>query len=91
MVNALIALLLNILTIPLAGVVLRDLWNWFLTTVGMPQVSIVQALGLGLTLKVFSSFVTPHEGDVSQFERWVTSVLYLLIVWGVGAIYHSLL
>lgn len=79
----------------LRGVVVADLWQWFVTPFGLPAIGIVHAMGVSLFVAAltFQNAKTNIDDDVKGWTRVFTGlfigVLINLFVWGVGALIAS--
>lgn len=54
MVMFLLALVFGLVNAFLRGWVLTQLWSWFLVPLGLPSVSLAQAIGIGLTIQLIA-------------------------------------
>lgn len=78
-----------------SGFVFSTLWGWFIAPLGVPTLSIPQALGLLLVvgyplLGIYSRLeaIKPLEFTMEKFtQRLVASYITITLVWGMGAIY----
>lgn len=66
--QAILMLLFIILWIPaaamLSGVVLNDLWDWFIVPLGVPGIPLAQAMGLSLIV----SYLTYHKNVAEKVQ-----------------------
>lgn len=72
----------------LGGVVLQDLWGWFVTPFGLPQLGLAHAIGIN----VIAGFLTYRYVPSKEGDGWVASItpfVYILCAWGIGAVVHS--
>lgn len=84
-----LALLFVILTTLLGGLVLQDLWGWFIVPLGVMQISIVHAIGISLVVRLVTYTIPKGNEDMGDtLSRVIASILYLLAVWGIGFIVH---
>ena len=81
----------------LSGVVLVDLWRWFVEPVfpAAPSLTYLQAIGLGLVAGWFKiglqtvDFDTKNRGPIAAgIGVLVAFTVALLILWGAGAAWH---
>lgn len=81
----------------LGGVVLADLWRWFIEPVfDVPSLNYMQAVGLSLVVGFFHiGLKTGFGSETEEEDRLVSSFatvfgffLAYLISWGVGAVWH---
>lgn len=75
----------------LRGYAMYKCWGWFMVpTFGLPTLSIIQALGVGLTVGVLHPH--PFSSNKDDEEKWykplVMQLLYPIVVLAVGYIYH---
>lgn len=74
----------------LSGLVLTDLWAWFIVpTFGLDPLSLPAAIGLSIIV----GYLTANQAPDSDKEPWavaietvVTSLFRILFAWGAGAI-----
>lgn len=72
----------------LGGVVLQDLWGWFVTPFGLPQLGLAHAIGINVIAGFLTyRYVPSKEGDV--WVAGITPFVYILCAWGIGAVVHS--
>lgn len=90
-----VIVLLGIIAIIIRGFAMVDLWEWFIMPLSttLPELGFWHALGVTLFLN-YATFSLPskisEERDVEEEAlRAVALILMPLLVWGVGAIYHS--
>ena len=91
-------ILLLIFIVPMAllfGVILRDLWAWFITPVfGGPAISALQAVGIGIVATFFRHGLKRAEPDTDNaldkaVAEIIASVIFGLVVWAYGALWHT--
>jgi hypothetical protein len=81
----------------LRGLVLADLWQWFVTPLGAPRIGIAHAIGLSTILTTcMMGFATdkPDKDDESGpwakvIKAFTRGLLYCLFAWGMGALVHG--
>ncbi len=75
-----------VLMLLLQGVVVNDLWAWFIIPLfGLPVIGVIGAIGLVLVVSATRGYT--GLGERSQYPWWVsytTGVLYTLMLWGIG-------
>lgn len=72
----------------LGGVVLQDLWGWFIVPFGLPELSLAHAVGIN----VIAGFLTYRYVPSKEGDGWVAGItpfVYILCAWGIGAVVHS--
>lgn len=100
LVKALIAmpflLLLGIPVSLLGGVVLQDLWGWFLVPLGAAPIGLINAVGVSLIASFFKmglqQIKVDDEADApfaAGTAKLVVMSFMLLLLWGVAAIWHA--
>ena len=92
-------LLSQTLGIPVAllgGVVLQDLWGWFVAPLGLPALAFWQAVGIITLVAVFKMNLArqPVKDEDEQpiaaaMLRLVAVTLGYLMAWGYGVIWHA--
>ena len=88
-VIAALSILFVVLTTLLGGVVLKDLWGWFIVPLGVPQLSVIHAIGVSLVVRLMTYDIPKGDDEMSDtIARIISALLYLLAVWGIGAIVH---
>jgi hypothetical protein len=81
----------------LQGVVIQDLWNWFLTLEPVslgPLTSRWHALGIALIFGMLTketSYVTNKDDDRDPIVKITTPFATLLLTWVIGNIIHGLI
>ena len=84
-----LSIILVVLTTLLGGVVLKDLWSWFIVPLGVPQLSVIHAIGVSLVVRLMTYNIPKGDEETSDIiARIIGSILYILAVWGIGAIVH---
>jgi len=81
-------------TIPLSilrGWVLSVLWNWFVTTLGAPRLSVVAAIGLGTIVTMMTIVPRQEDAERGVLESCFLSVFISLFALGVGWVTHLFL
>lgn len=75
----------------LRGFAAAQCWAWFVVpTFGLPALGLVQALGLGLTVAVFTPMPsTSSDKDEDWYKPLLMQAIYPLIILLFGAIYHA--
>jgi hypothetical protein len=79
----------------LGGVILQDLWGWFIVPLGAAPISLINAVGISLVASFFkmglSTIKVDDDGDAplaAGIAKLVGMSLMLLILWGVAAIWQ---
>jgi hypothetical protein len=74
----------------LRAFIIRDLWGWFLVPLGLPEISVLHAFGLGLfaTLFVDQMLAVLIVGDDTKaaFRLFLQGIAGWLATWGLGAV-----
>lgn len=81
----------------LGGVVLSDLWEWFVVPLGPPPITTVHAIGLLWVFFIFSMRLKRESRDKKPGDEWwaesifslAYSVFGYLTCWAFGAIWHQ--
>ncbi len=70
------------------GFVIKMMWGWFLTPLGLPALSIVHAVGLGLLFKylTWQHSKNDKEEDASISLKLITAIIYPFLILGLGYI-----
>ena len=81
-------IVLTIVAYLLNGVALKLLWGWFMvSTLGLPVISLVQAIGIGIVIGFLTQQHIPRDEDEKK-ELLVFEVLTPVIVIAFGWIVH---
>ena len=80
--------LVLLLTVFVQGVVLMNLWNWFIAPLGVTKIGYWMAFGISLTLKVFIEKSSKDDDDEDEglFVSFFGTIIGYLVIWGIGAI-----
>ena len=99
--KVLLALLGVAIVIPLSillhSVVIADLFNWFISPLGVMEINMPHAYGLSCFINIFhigratSQDVKDTDGSGSVIVSVATMFFALLFIWGFGAIAHSMM
>ena len=81
----------------LGGVILCDLWEWFIVPLGIPALQgIWHGAGIMLTAGLLTYSARRWDENKGQDEdgkaNWgnvIASLAGMLLIWGIGAIWHS--
>ena len=58
------------------GLVLSVVWNWFMPEIfGLPQLSIMQAIAVGLVVEYLTQTYTPQEKSGDVVASWISALL----------------
>ena len=81
-------LVMLVLTAFVQGVVLMNLWNWFVAPLGVMQIGYWMAFGLALTIRVFINTNSRNSDDQESgvWSNFFGTIIGYLIIWGVGAL-----
>ena len=81
-------LVMLVLTAFVQGVVLMNLWNWFMVPLGVMKVNLAMAFGLSLTISMFIDVKSNSNSDdkSSALCDFFGTIIGYLIIWGIGAI-----
>lgn len=83
--------------------VFSTFWRWFAVPLGVPEIGMAHAYGIMLLVGyihlgnsfALSRIETDAGLDVKTFEdvlsRWFSVVVTITVIWGIGAIVHSLM
>ena len=75
------------------GLVIKIMWGWFVTPLGLPALGYAQAIGLGFLARYLTwQQQTPDQNDddkEAKIRRMVVVFLYPFIVLGLGFVAHS--
>ena len=73
----------------LGGIVVRDLWSWFfVTSFGLPELSIASAIGISLMV----GWLTKNIEETKKEEFWeslLKNITMVLFIWGTGWIIYQ--
>lgn len=90
--SVLAALLISIGGCVLGGVVLRDMWMWFIAPLGPPAIGIAHAIGV---MTVFGFLTARNTNDINRKKtryellvRAIAGIIAALLFWGIAAIVH---
>lgn len=76
--------------VPLAllrGVVVRDMWAWFVVPLGVKPIGMAEAIGLSLLVSYVTYTYVDNEEDWPVVAGFIRSLIITLICWGWAAIY----
>ena len=81
-------LVMLVLTAFVQGVVLMNLWNWFIAPLGVMKIGYWMAFGIALTLRIFvkPNSSSKDDDDTNIWGDFFGNIIGYLILWGVGAI-----
>lgn len=83
-------LIMCVVNILVRGVVIVDLWNWFIVPLSVPEIGMAQGLGISLIASLFTANIFAKREDSKDAVTSVLVVLgWSLLTWGLGAIYMS--
>jgi hypothetical protein len=88
--KGLIAIFALALLFPVAllrGVVLKDLWSWFIVPLGVKQIGMAEALGLSLILGYCTYTYVDNDEEHAALAMVVRATIITLSAWGFGALY----
>ncbi|MHC4621207.1 MAG: hypothetical protein ACYTEQ_25955 [Planctomycetota bacterium] len=75
------------------GLVLSELWGWFVVPLGLEPIGIAHAIGLSLAVGMFAQAKSKDNEDKPFMHQVIVAVLSAAIgpafVWLMGAIIHS--
>lgn len=71
------------------GMVVRDLWYWFVVPLGLPVLSIAHAIGLsGMIFYITFAIREESKDDKTFFQSFITNLIAAfilgLLAWGTG-------
>lgn len=75
-----------------SGFVLQDLWGWFVAPLGVPQIGLIQAVGLLLIVALVRRTPKGGHSEVTfgkAFSNAANRIVFVSLGWGVGAAWHS--
>jgi hypothetical protein len=74
----------------LRAFIIRDLWSWFLAPLGLPEISVLHAFGLGLFASLFLdqmlAVLIIGNDNAAAFRHLLQGVAAWLATWGLGAV-----
>src|SRR5688572_9922626 len=74
----------------LRAFILRDLWSWFLVPLGLPEISVLHAFGLGLFATLFVdqmlAVLIIGEDNKAAVRLFLQGIAGWLATWGLGAV-----
>jgi len=74
-----------VLAVLFSGVVIQDMWSWFVVPLGAPPIGIAHGLGLRLTLSWCTAITRPNDDKFSEVV--VRGACITAMVWGLGYLY----
>jgi hypothetical protein len=88
--EALAMIVLALLAAALGGMVLSDLWSWFVVPLGVRPIGIAAGCGIGMTVRLLTLSIRRSDTVTfpEYFELWSTLVAYNLIAQLVGWLLH---
>ena len=79
----------------LRAFILRDLWGWFLVPLGLPEISVLHAFGLGLFATLFVdqmiAALIVGDDDKAAVRLFLQGIAGWLGTWGLGAVVAHLM
>ena len=74
----------------LRAFIIRDLWGWFLVPLGLPEISVLHAFGLGLFASLFvdqmlAALIVGND-NAAAFRHLLQGIAGWLATWGLGAL-----
>lgn len=89
MLSALLLFLFSIPAIIFEGFVLSQLWQWFITPLGVVSIGIAQGIGIALLVGLLTSKVNAATNpEMTGWMLAISQIVAFLFVWGFGAIVH---
>lgn len=85
------AIIITIGGMILGGLVLRNMWAWFLVPIHVPPIGTAQAIGISMIGSLITTKFPTHKSTGEEFQSlpWAVGiVLTYLIFWGMAAIVH---
>ena len=71
------------------GFIVKLMWGWFVVPLGLPVLSIVHAIGLGLLFKYLTwQHRSKDDKDDSVAIKLTTALLYPFLILGLGYLTH---
>jgi hypothetical protein len=74
----------------LRAFIIRDLWGWFLAPLGLPEISVLHAFGLGLFASLFVDQMLATliigEDKTAAVRLLLQGMAGWLATWGLGAL-----
>jgi hypothetical protein len=94
--KSILALIVLVLAVLITGVVLQDLWLWFVVPLGAVAIGQWHAMGLATIIRLCTFSISKDEidnevSDKVTFTRYVAAIAVPLFMWGLGWIYHTLM
>ncbi len=90
--TAILGIIIFIANIPLYGYTGMTIWNWFMPSLGIPTIGLMQAFGLALVVRFLThvdiSFIEDKRTDL---EKCLLGVFMNLFTLAFGALYHWLM
>lgn len=79
----------------LGGIVMRDLWSWFMVPLGMVEIGFWEALGIMTVAGMFKHGLPAAKADNEDYTWWQETIFKIalytlgyLVSWGSGAVLH---
>ena len=97
--NSLMILVSSIILAMVGGVIVSDVWNWFVAPLGVMEITALHGMGLAVILSFQLHGVAAKlnqmdsmEGDMPKTMTLILTVgMSYLITWGFAAIVHALM
>jgi hypothetical protein len=74
----------------LRAFIIRDLWAWFIAPLGLPEISVLHAFGLGLFASLFFdqmlAVLIVGDDHAAAFRHLLQGIAGWLATWGLGAV-----
>jgi len=74
----------------LRAFIIRDLWGWFIAPLGLPEITVLHAFGLGLFASLFLdqmlAVLIIGNDNAAAVRHLLQGVAAWLATWGLGAI-----
>lgn len=88
--SVVLGIILFFVNIFMRGLTLAILWSWFVVPLGVPDIRILHALGIGLMVNVFLIRMETKKSDedASAVALLIKAIAVYAMVIGLGALFH---
>jgi hypothetical protein len=73
------------------GFVFYKLWSWFLTPLGLPEIGLAHAIGVGLVITYMTHQIMPADEKDRSGERLAYTLIGTLLVLAIGWIISNIM
>ena len=78
---------IGVVTVPLQGFVIQTLWRWFIVPLGVIALTLPQAIGFSILVKMLTARLDFREKTKDEEEKEILGAFLIpLWWWGIGSI-----